>query len=122
MTQKQAVLLNSMRFIIYFLIVTACGKNPDTSPSNPLNVSHLAELSQKEDCVSEKTKKAFQLMKNIDIDLKDLPWYLPEFIVKRQVCQYNFEKTLPSQEESSCSPVFYNKLSEFYQHLIQFCE
>ena len=111
-----------MRFILLILIFTACGKNPDTAQKKELNVSHLAKLSQEEDCVPENMKKALQYVKNVDLDLNDLPWYLPQFVVKWQVCQYDWEETkLPSQEEISCSLEFYDKLSEFYQHLTQLC-
>ena len=111
-----------MRFILFMLIVTACG-NPDTPQKEQLNVSHLAELSQEEECVPEDIKKPLQFMKNVDLDLNDLPWYLPKFVVRWQVCQYNWEEAkLPSQEEMSCSPEFYDKLSAFYQHLIQLCK
>ena len=112
-----------MRFILFILIFIACGKDPETSKQNEMNISHLAKLAQKEDCVPEKVRKALQLMENIDLDLNDLPWYLPQFVVRWQVCQYNWEETkLPSQEEASCSLEFYNKLSAFYQNLIQICK
>ena len=111
-----------MRFLLFMLIFIACGKNPHTPQQNELNVSHLAKLSQEEDCVSEKMKKALQYMENIDLDLNNLPWYLPQFVVKWQVCQQSWEETkLPSQEETSCGPEFYDKLSAFYQHLTQLC-
>lgn len=106
--------------IFIFILYTLIGCLPEkqnTSP--PVNLASLKEDS----CVPEKYKKILDLLPFSNINLNDLPWYAPEWLLERQLCRDEYlNKTLPSKEDTGCRKKTYEDLQSLYQQLNSFCQ
>ena len=86
--------------------------------SAPINLTSLKE----DNCIPENYRKVLSVLPQ-NIDLNNLPWYIPNFLIKWEVCRDEYlNKTLPSQEQTTCKQKTYDDLVSLYQQLNTFCQ